>query len=123
MDGCNIMYGCSDAAVVYGTFDGKSEHVLDREWLYCNFPNVEIFAGTVIRNHLACPIYGVACHMDEQGKVHLPDKEKMDELTRFLNMLRETDENKDATLSYHLGVMGDWDICDTVYELSEHSSS
>lgn len=106
-----------DPVVVYGIFDNQRDHVLKWEWLDEHFPNVDIYASCIVRLHVKNAIYGIQCHLDEQGQTVPPDKGKMQELNRLLEAMRKTDDNKDATLEYHLAIDGDWETEQDTYVL------
>lgn len=92
------MYGEYEPMLVYGIEDSDFESCIDEEWLNENFPGIEIYPSSMIRNCMCSAIYGIVCDIDINGVISISDEEK-----KIVDNLYEEIKNfKKYTIGYML---------------------
>jgi hypothetical protein len=115
------MYGCADPCLVYGFNLNHYNIKINKNWLYDNYPFIQCYGMSIVRNYLSEPIYGFQCHLEVlTGKVRydeedtsFEEKEKVirelyNKYVEYYKKCFNAKDVKNIQLGYHLAVTG-WD--------------
>jgi hypothetical protein len=98
--------------MVYGFYEITGEEIVDRDWLAEYYPDIEIFATSVIRNYAECPCYGVICGFDELGQLFL-EEEKKRMVDNCYDAIKQI--TLKSAVGFHLVLRGDYHFFQQVY--------
>ena len=114
------MYGYSFPIVIYGFTEGETNDVIDEAWLNEHYPGIQIRAAEMIRGYLSEAIYGIVCEYDvNTGEPRISPADKNCVKAFFDKFMEYHGENRNATLGFYLGIVGDYGNCCTSYTFDE----
>lgn len=112
------MYSCYDSYLVFGVIESSRHAMLDRDWLEEHFPDINMFASDVVRNHMGNAVYCVVAQFDKQTGQAYVSNESHAEVIRLYDVLYQ----------YYTGMgdeylpdVGFFTVISGGYDTSDHS--
>jgi hypothetical protein len=116
--GTRIMYSCYDAVLVYGWVE-TNDCCLNPDWLQKH--GLEVFATSVVRNHMCEALYGIVVNVPLAGNVTVDPVSKalVDKL--YGEWLEYHSRTFGEGLGFYLGVQGDFESEHSLYDITPGS--
>ena len=113
------MFGCFDSYLVYGFKEGNRDESIDYDWLYDNWPYINKYAIDVVRCYLGEAAYGIACKIDDTGKINISEEDKKT-VELFYKEVKEYKKNNDnlSELGFFTAMTGDYSSEHDIYTLN-----
>jgi len=111
------MYGCYDAALVYGFMEVLDGYCIDEDWLRSQ--GLTCYVDMVIRNHGCNPIYGLQGTLAEDGQAFVSEenRRKVEEVYQLYKAHCLKEESASQDPKFHVGLCGDYEIEWCFYEI------
>ena len=111
------MHGCYDGYMFFGFNENETDNIIDPDWLYQTYPDIQVFATNVVRNYLGVACYGIRCKTDIVTGMPIISAEEKQKVTEFYNAfvlykttMADGKKIKPINLGYYIGISGDF--CD-----------
>jgi len=103
------MYGCFDAALIYGFLEVLDGYCVDEDWLKSQ--GLSRYVDGVIRNHGCNPVYGLQGSLADDGQAFVSEENrlKVDEVYQLYkaHCLKEGSASEDP--KFHVVLFGDYE--------------
>lgn len=119
------MHGQYYPCVVYGVMESGYSHILEKEWLADNFPDLMTYTSDVVRLYMCRAVYGYEVPLDaDSGHSEEATEEQKKSIQKLYTLLtdywkeQETEEEEEEEkadyvmpeMGYFLAISGDYSV-------------